>query len=232
MDEQPNTQPVQELIPQPLPQQAQVNIAPPVNNKQQVKKPYKKILLIIFGVILLLIILVVGFLFFNTKTSILKQVNQGQVGILTSSPEQTTLKITSDKSAPTEANIIINSGEQKITSANLAVWYDTNSIKDVEILEGDFLSFEGSTITKNIDTSTGTINFSIQAPKGSFKSGQGILATISFTPVSEAIKNTKITFLPQTSVTAQGYSKSVLRTTFDGQLNLTKTTLESTDLTK
>jgi hypothetical protein len=107
-----------------------------------------------------------------------------------------------------ETDVNIDSGENKITGAELILTYDPKILSNVDIKTGSFLP-SSTVISKQIDTAEGKITFifgTAQGAKGVQGSGQ--LAVISFTKTGSGAA--EIDFSPDTLISAEGYDSSVL----------------------
>lgn len=105
------------------------------------------------------------------------------------------------------ANVNINTGENYIVSADIVLTYDPSVINIAAVSLGSFLP--GATeIQKNINNQTGKLIYSLYTSADNAKSGQGILATITFTAVAAGIST--VNFDPQSSVGALQEQQNVL----------------------
>lgn len=124
----------------------------------------------------------------------------------------------SSPSGTYETDININSGSNKVTLAQLEMSYNPKQLTRVDIRPADFI-INSMVIQKSIDPANGRIKFWIGVPENQpGVSGSGSLATISFIKVGSG--SAKITFLPKTSVRADGIDQSVLKNVSAGVINI------------
>lgn len=110
-------------------------------------------------------------------------------------------------------NVVIDSGSNKITAVQLELSYDPKMLSAVDITPGAFFD-KPVTLIKTIDDKNGKISYALGiAPTGLAKSGQGAVATITFSSAQQTGQATQITFSPKTLVTAEGANSSVLKAT-------------------
>ncbi len=118
-----------------------------------------------------------------------------------------------------EMDIIIDSGDNKITGVQIELDFDPEILTEFDLTAGDFLS-EPQLILKEIDNENGRASFVLGIkPEQKSVSGKGIIATVSFS--KNGNDPAFINFLPQTLVSAQGFDQSVLKETISaviGQL--------------
>jgi len=130
---------------------------------------------------------------------------------------QTTLSLSPNPyQATTGANeikVLINSESNKITTAQVELAYDPKLITNVKITKGEFLTNAVELLNKN-DATTGRLSFALGLlPAQPARSGTGVVATISFNarPATTLTKDTELTLLDKSLVTASGVSPSVLK---------------------
>lgn len=123
-----------------------------------------------------------------------------------------------------KTDVLIDTGENKVTKAQLELNFDPNLITNVDINQGSFFA-NGQVILKNIDLENGRISFAIaQGSDENGVTGGGVLATILFS----ATKNLplggiiSINFEPKTQVSALDTSSSVLKSAIGASFALTK----------
>lgn len=110
-------------------------------------------------------------------------------------------------------NVVIDSGSNKITAVQLELSYDPKMLSALDIVPGPFFN-NPVTLIKTIDDKNGKISYALGiAPTGLAKSGQGAVATITFSSAQQTGQATQITFSPKTLVTAAGANSSVLKAT-------------------
>lgn len=109
--------------------------------------------------------------------------------------------------------IKIKTGTNIVTAVQLELLYDPKTITNVAVKQESFFTNPIILINK-IDKNSGRVSFALGAsPNESGKSGEGVVATISFMSKSKTPTQTSISFLPKTQVSAEGVSQSVLKTT-------------------
>lgn len=106
-----------------------------------------------------------------------------------------------------KTDILIDSKTNKITGAQIELTYDPKILSKVDIIPGDFLK-NSVEVLKKVDNKTGRISYVLGSKLNNNSQGQGILASITYLRLTN--KLTTIDFLPQTLITAQGFSESVL----------------------
>lgn len=108
-------------------------------------------------------------------------------------------------------NVVIDSGNNKITAVQLELSYDPKALTAVDIQPGPFLD-KPITLIKTIDDKNGKISYALGiSPTATAKNGQGSVATITFSSAQQTGQTTQITFSPKTLVTAEGANSSVLK---------------------
>ncbi len=144
-------------------------------------------------------------------------------------PVQTVLTISSlpsPLSTPSAytTDVVINTGQNSVTSVQLELSYDPKVLTKVNINPGPFFVDPVVNI-KTIDAVNGRISFAVSVPtQQGVKNGilgQGIVATINFS-VLPGQKSTPIaiTFQPKTEVTSEGLTSSALKSTVDANFTL------------
>jgi hypothetical protein len=110
-----------------------------------------------------------------------------------------------------EVDINLNSGDNKVTGAQIELTYDPKVLTDVDIKPGTFFT-NPVVVGKTIDTKTGRITFMVGNEIGQQGiQGTGPVAVLSFTKTVP--DETTLDLLPESLVTAQGYQSSVLKET-------------------
>jgi len=123
-----------------------------------------------------------------------------------------------------KTDVLIDTGENKVTKAQLELNFDPNLITNIDINQGPFFA-NGQVILKNIDLENGRISFAIaQGSDENGVTGSGVLATILFyasknLPLGGIIS---INFEPKTQVSALDTSSSVLKSAIGASFALTK----------
>lgn len=143
-----------------------------------------------------------------------------QTGVVqkqTPKPAQTTLTISSSpvvdsKTTKYMTAITIDTGTNKVTAVQLELSYNPNDITNVDIVPGSFFS-NPNILLKKIDPANGRITYALGIPLGQKGvSGKGVLASLQFSafPSTQSAMIT-INFEPKTSVSAEGYAQSVIK---------------------
>lgn len=134
-------------------------------------------------------------------------------------PAQTILMLSpnplSAKVGSNEIVVEIDSGTNAVTTVQLELAYDPRLISNVQITPETFLTNASVLLNKN-DTSTGRYSYALGLlPSQIAKAGKGAVAKITFTPRNATLttKDTELTLLPKSLVTASGISPSVLKET-------------------
>lgn len=144
---------------------------------------------------------------------------------ITPNPVQTTLTISSTPVAEAtpsayKTDVIVNTGQNNITSVQLELVFDPKVLTKVDIQPGSFF-INPVVALKNIDIETGRITYVISPADGAGVLGQGILAKISFSVVPEKKGvPTTIDFLPKTQVNAEETTESVLKLSVGAKFTL------------
>lgn len=109
-----------------------------------------------------------------------------------------------------------DTGENMLTVVQLELQYDPLAITDVDIGPGD-LNGNWASIKKEIDQENGTIYCILGVPMGGKGiSGPGSVAKLTFSKVDGfEFSESAIRFLSRTKTIAQGYDKSVLKSSED-----------------
>ena len=133
-------------------------------------------------------------------------------------PAETVLSIESS-SLPTSpvqtANVIADSGTNKVTGVQLELSYDPALITNVTVAPGTFIA-EPVELLNKVDPVNGRITYVIGVPiGGSGVQGRGTVATISYTEIGAKGTLSEIKFLPKTLVAIEGFSASALKSSTD-----------------
>ncbi|HYM65439.1 MAG TPA: cohesin domain-containing protein [Candidatus Sulfotelmatobacter sp.] len=218
-------QPNQPQTPAPAPAPvAQPVVTPPM---PEPKKGMAKKTLLLIIVLFLVAFGLVGLALYlnNSKPKVTEQV----VPQVTPDPVQTVLTISSTPtplSTPSayKTDVVINTGQNSVTSVQLELSYDPKVLTKVDINSGSF--FPDSVVKiKTIDPVAGRITFVISVPdQQDLRNGvlgQGIIATINFSVLPQQLSTpTSITFLPKTEVSAENMPNSVLKSSVDAKFTL------------
>lgn len=201
-------------------QTSQPPVLPEPTAEQLPKKggfPIKTLLLIIFLALITISLVVLALMPQKPTPEPLPVTN------ITPNPIQTTLTISSTPvagSTPSAytTDVIVNTGQNNITSVQLELSYDPKVLTNVDIETGSF--FINPVIAlKTIDKVNGRITYAISPGDGVGVLGQGILAKISFKTLKKNVSAT-IDFLPKTQVNAEETTQSVLKSTIGASFNL------------
>lgn len=107
-------------------------------------------------------------------------------------------------------NVTIQADQEKITAAQIELSYDPKLITNVDIVPGTFFT-NPTVLLKEIDSKNGRVSYAIGVPPaGVAKTGSGIIANISFTPIGKN-QSTQISFLQKTLTSAEGMNYSTLK---------------------
>lgn len=139
--------------------------------------------------------------------------------VLTMTPG--TLNLATDAAGTQTVNVEIATGENQVTAVQLEMAFDPQVIKNLRVQQGTF--FDSPTILlNNVDTTTGRVSYALGiAPAQDPKSGNGTVATITFTVTPAAgVNETSLTLLSKSLVTARGISASVLKSATGTQITL------------
>lgn len=121
-------------------------------------------------------------------------------------------------------SVNIDSGINAVTAVQLDMTYDPKALTNIKITAGPFFQnpFE---LLNIIDTKTGKISYALGLPpSAAAKKGNGTVATISFTPLLPAGQTTQLTFTNKSLATAEGVSKSVLKSSSGATITVTQAT--------
>lgn len=112
-------------------------------------------------------------------------------------------------------DVIIDTQTSRITAVQLEISYDPKILTDVDIVPGAFFT-DVIPFIKKVDISTGRISYAVGlTPTAQAVQGKGVAATITFRSNLAPGEKTEVKFLPQTLLTAEGVSTSVLGDTSD-----------------
>jgi hypothetical protein len=106
----------------------------------------------------------------------------------------------------------ITTGQNKVTAVQFEISYDPTAITNVDIKPAGKSETWAELPIKKIDAQNGIITYALgMNPGQKGVSGQGPIAKISFSKAYGFTGQTRISFLPKTMATAEGYDKSVLK---------------------
>lgn len=132
--------------------------------------------------------------------------------VLSIAPNPVTAVNTGSTSAAT-ADVLINTNGDLVTAVQLEIAYDPATLRNMTIRPGTFFSAPTVLPVGGVNAQTGRITFML-VPSNirEAKTGEGTVATLSFTPVGAAgVASTPITLLDKSLVTARGITESVLK---------------------
>lgn len=108
-------------------------------------------------------------------------------------------------------DVSIDTKTNKVTAVQLEISYDPKALTNVDIAPGTFFD-NPIVLVKKIDQQEGRITFALAiSPSQTAKMGTGNVAMITFTSLITPVGKTEIKVLPETLVTAEGVSSSVLK---------------------
>ena len=117
--------------------------------------------------------------------------------------------------SPYEVAIMINTGENTISQAQVEIQYDPKVVTVIAVRPGEFVRNTLPLVNKN-DARRGRIEFAVGLPEGEQPlNGTGPLAVITIIPGPEATLSarTHFTFLPKSSVRSEHQNSSLLSKT-------------------
>ncbi len=117
-------------------------------------------------------------------------------------------------SSSASVDVSIDTKTNKVTAVQLEISYDPKQLTNVNIAAPKSGGFFDNPIVllKKIDEKKGLISFALAiSPSQAAKQGTGNVATITFTSLITPVGQTEIKVLPETLVTAEGVSSSVLK---------------------
>ncbi|HSX40713.1 MAG TPA: cohesin domain-containing protein [Candidatus Saccharimonadales bacterium] len=149
----------------------------------------------------------------------------------TVSPAHTVVSISPDtfqipystvvSAAASLATVNVSTGTNKMTGLQLELQYDPKVLSGVVLSPGTFFPHSNVILNKT-DPTTGRITYMIAVPLGTDGvSGDGAVATIQFKVIGKVGDITTLAILPQTIVTAQGVSPTVLKAATGANITIT-----------
>lgn len=115
-----------------------------------------------------------------------------------------------------DVDINIDTGENKMTLAQLEMSYEPNSLTRVDIKPGSFIK-NPRVLQKSINSENGRIKYWIgTASERNGIKGKGVIAIVSFAKIGTGAA--QINFLPKTSITAEGLNYSILKNMVSGYI--------------
>lgn len=155
----------------------------------------------------------------------------------TVSPAETVLSLspaeqTVTAGVPSSINIDVATGNNSITGAQIELSYDPTALRNVSIVPANFFPPPVVELYKpKIDLKNGRISYALAiSPNQTSRSGTGTLATLKFTPVLSGspsavpsqTRTTTVKFMPKSLVTARGIGPSVLKSTTDATILISR----------
>lgn len=144
----------------------------------------------------------------------------------TLSPIQTTLSFlpetlaVSSLASPSAVNVVLDAGGNEITDVQLELTFDPDVLTSITIEPGTFFGIN-TPLLNAVDQKRGRISFAIgTTPSQTAKKGKGVVARITFLPISRMTTETKISFLTKTVVLAKDGNGSVLKASIDARILL------------
>lgn len=125
-------------------------------------------------------------------------------------------------SAAGSVDVIIDSANNNVTGVQLELSYDPAVLTNVALSPASFFETP-SVLINRVDAKNGKISYAIVIPPtGTAKKGAGNVAKINFDVKKGATGSTQIQFLPKSIVTAEGLGYSVLKSTSDATVVISK----------
>ena len=121
-----------------------------------------------------------------------------------------------------EILVQIDSGSNAVTTVQLELAYDPKLISNIKVTPDEFLTNAVELLNKN-DPSTGRVSFALGIlPSQPARTGKGVVAKITFNARNATLltRDTELTLLPKSLVTASGVSPSVLKETRSAKIIL------------
>lgn len=123
------------------------------------------------------------------------------------------LILDSKVSTQSALDVVIDSGENKITAVQIELVYDPKLLTNVNIQQGSFFP-SAVELIKQIDTTKGRVTYALGLqPTQNAKAGTGVVARLIFAPKLPNGEQTVVQFLPKSVVTAEGVVQTVLKST-------------------
>lgn len=227
-----NTQPTTPTVPPTPPATEQPTTTPPVpptapavppaEPEHHGGLPWKTIVLI-----LVLIAVVAGLLYVALGPKFITKQAVTPVPTPTISPAHTVLALTqtaASQSGTPALAVTIDTSTNTVTGVQFEIAYDPAVVSNVVVTQGDFLP-QPTILINAVDTKNGRISYAaVLSPTAKAVTGKGVVATISYTlaPTTPTISQTTLKFLPKTKVTQDDVLDSVLKSTTDITLPLSR----------
>ena len=108
--------------------------------------------------------------------------------------------------------VMMDTQDNPVTVVQLELSYDPTQLTNVKVTPGTLFSATPAPILNSVDPKTGRITYMIGAAPGqSPYTGQGVVATVSFTTAAAAIQPVSLTLMKTSIVAARGIEPSVLK---------------------
>jgi Cohesin domain len=182
------------------------------------KKDEKRVYML-GGIMLLLIIIV--YILLQSRNQMMPGNAGNQVPNIipvTQNPGTASLKLV--QQGENKVDVVVDAGVGQVSAVQLYLSYDPEVLTNVQIQKGVYFvhPFE---LLNIVDKTKGIMTYAIGiAPNGSPQGGKGVVAEITYTTKQGVASQTKIDFLPQTKVTAEGIDTSVLQKPSGISINL------------
>ena len=177
----------------------------------------KKTLALISGLVVVTIVLFIIALRAGQQTSAPSVPPTPQVQPTAMTPAHTILNIgpnpiTVAPGTVGHVAITMNTSDNNVTAVQLELGYDPNVISNVKVVPGPLFANPVVLINKNNPT-TGRYTYAFGITPGATPvTGNGIVATVTFTPLPGTLgKQMQLGLLPTSLVTARGVAQSVLK---------------------
>lgn len=189
----------------------------------------KKTIALIVGLLILTILLLVVALNQATRTPRNETSDtESAENVSPTPPAETTLHISPNPLVVSsvgqgQAEVVINTGSNEVTAVQLEMSYDPSLITNIDIVPGTFLP-SPVVLLREVDEQEGRITYAVAiTPAQNPVKGQGTVATISFTQIPGSSGQTTLELMPKSLVTANGTTRSVLKTATGATVNLSST---------
>lgn len=148
--------------------------------------------------------------------------DQGPTAVPTIAPYATlafsaqSLDLSTADSKSESVDVVIDTQGKPVFGAQIELEYDPEVISDIEITNpaGSFFGDNAFVLINEIDEELGRITYAVSLPaQDDEKTGEGVVARISFTASDNATGTSAISFLPKTTVTSLQTSSTVLSQT-------------------
>lgn len=191
---------------------------------------YKKIGIVVFLILAVLALLVGLSSSFFTNVSSSTPIRPTPTSVAQSQLSFSPSSVTFSDAQQASIDVVLDTGSNNVTGVQLELRYDPEVISEMSITPGPFLT-QGTNKPDNlinkIDTKNGRATYALVLPLSQpAVKGKGVVATISLTQKNPLLKSTKtissIQLIKTSLVTAEGIRKSVLKSTTNAEVTLTK----------